>query len=75
MGVPDDVPVNKTDLIVSYNGFEYNWSDAVTAGIVSDYVFGWNCTMQSYTFVDILEPGCCYWMYAYYDCGVTKNEI
>jgi len=68
MGVPSILNVNKTDLICGYGGSDYNWSDAVTAGYVNQYVFGWDRIGQSYVFSDTLIPGDGYWMYATVDC-------
>ncbi len=72
MGVPDDSSVNKINLIVNYGGTDYNWVDAVTAGIVNDVVFGWNSVTQGYEFASTFEPGCSYWIYSYYDCILKK---
>jgi len=72
IGMPDDVPLNKTDIIVNYDGSDYTWDDAVTYGYINGNIFGWDHTGQSYTFSDILEPGYAYWMYAYYDCTLKQ---
>jgi hypothetical protein len=70
LGVPSDVSVDKIDLIVWYNGSEYNWTEATTGGdpILVGFVFGFNRTDQLYEEVDVLDPGRCYWIYAYYEC-------
>jgi hypothetical protein len=56
------------DLLVD----ERIWSDAVTSGIISDYVFGWDRNTQSYIFTDTFEPGESYWIYAYQPCVLKK---
>jgi len=65
ISIPTYQSWNKTNLWVDWGDWWYNWSGAVISGLVSDFVFGWNRLVQSYTFADTLEPGCGYWMYAY----------
>lgn len=72
VGAPISQPINKTELLLSYNGSNYNWSEAVAAGIVNDYIFGWDHSGQSYTFSDVFEPGYCYWMYAFETCTLKR---
>jgi len=72
MGVPHNQSVDKTNITVNYGGTEYSWANAVSGGIISDYVFGWNRNTQSYIFVDTFEPGYSYWMYAYYNCILKR---
>lgn len=72
IGIPFDESVDKSDLIVTHNGTNYNWSDAVAQGLVSDYLFGWDGNAQSYVFADTLEPGHCYWLYAYQECTLRR---
>jgi len=64
VSLPFNQSLDKIDVIVKTNGYFYSWSD----GIVSDFVFGWSRSSQSYTFNDILEPGEGYWLYSYEDC-------
>jgi len=75
VGVPDDQNVGKTDFVIYYNGTEYNWTEAIISGVVNQYIFGWNSAGGGYIFADILEPGCGYWMYAYYSCIILRSEI
>jgi hypothetical protein len=72
VGVPVNQTVNKTDLIISYGGADYNWSDAVNYGYVLQFIYGWNPTVQNYQNSDILEAGKCYWMYAYVACDLKR---
>ena len=60
--------INKTDLIVKYNAADHSWTDAVSDGYVSDFIFGWDRLGQSYTFNSALEPGYGYWIYVYNPC-------
>jgi len=68
VGLPNNIPENKSDILVNYDGIDYSWSDAVSSGIINDNIFGWNDVGQGYTFSDMFEPGYAYWMYTYYDC-------
>jgi len=70
MGMPYDQPVDKTDILVNY----ILWDDAVSGGIINDFVFGWNRNSQSYIFADMFEPGYCYWVYAYQQCTLKKTS-
>ncbi len=72
ISVPYNQSVNKMDIIVEYMGTDYMWADAVTAGIISDYVFGWNRGTQSYNFADTFMPGYSYWLYAYQPCTLKR---
>jgi len=69
MSVPYDQTVNKTDILIN----DMAWNDAVTAGIINGYVFGWDRDGQSYTFADTFIPGYAYWMYAYQECTLKRD--
>jgi hypothetical protein len=81
IGVPVNQTINKTTLIVTYQGVDYNWTQATTNDnptggplIVKD-LFGWKRTVpQGYQMADTLQSGYCYWMYAYYNC-VLKRQL
>ena len=68
MGIPINYSINKTDVIIYYNNSQYNWTEAVLADLVNDYIFGWNRTYHSYEFISTFEPGYSYWLYAYTTC-------
>ncbi len=70
MSLPFNQSVDKTDIIVSYTGTNYSWSDAVTNNIVLNFIYGWNRTNQNYELVDTLEPGYGYWVWAYDNCDL-----
>jgi hypothetical protein len=78
MGIPYDLPVDKNTLIISYNGTDYNWTEAIDPAngpLVDTFIFGWNRggpSGQTYQAVDTLEPGYSYWMYAYYPCILKR---
>ena len=67
VGLPYNAPMLKDSLVLD-DGVEYGWSDAVSAGMISDVLFGWDSVGQSYVFSDGLYPGCAVWLYAFDDC-------
>jgi len=73
-------PINKSDMIVNYNGTDYTWADAISGNnslgspILNDNLFGWNRLGQHYDFCDTFMPGYAYWMYVYYQCTLKKVE-
>lgn len=62
--------IDKTDIIVYYSGTDHTWAQAVSDGVVSDYIFGWNRISQSYAFADELIPGEGYWIFAIQTCDL-----
>ena len=70
VGQPNNQPCDKSDILVYHDGIDYSWSDAVTNGCLSDYIFSWDSITQSYSFGVSLEPGYAYWVYAYYECMI-----
>ena len=77
IGLPNIESLPKEDLIIHYNGVDYNWSDATTNNnptggpIILGYIYNWNRSIpQHYDLVDVLEPGYGYQMYAYYTCSL-----
>jgi hypothetical protein len=74
IGLPNNAPMNKADVMINHEGTDYSWSDAVSNGYISDYIFCWDSLLQSYTFSDIIDPGYGYWFYAYYCCKLKENN-
>ena len=72
VGIPNSLSFDKTDLIVNYDGTDYNWINAVANGYIADNIFGWDRAGQSYSFSSILQNGYCYWLYAYYTCTLKQ---
>jgi hypothetical protein len=70
IGVPISSSVNKvTGLIIRYNDVDYNWTTAVVNHYVLDDIYGWLRTApQQYYIATTLQPGECYWIYAYVNC-------
>jgi hypothetical protein len=74
VGVPIGSSVDKTTgLIVRYNSVNYNWTNAVANGYVLNTIYGWNRTApQQYYITNTLQPGECYWLYAYVNCTLKR---
>ncbi len=75
VGMPQNQSANKIDIIVNYNSSDHTWTEAISDGIVNDYVFGWSRIGQSYSFIDTFEPGYSYWIYAYQPCTLKKTNV
>lgn len=68
-GLPFEYTLNKTDVLVD----DMLWSEAVSSGVINDYVFGWDSTAQTYNFADAFSPGKSYWIYADQQCTLKQN--
>jgi hypothetical protein len=75
LSLPFNQSIGKTALIISYNGTEYTWQQAVDNGTVLGFIYRWNSTTQNYETIDTLHPGHGYWMYAYYNCSLWVQDI
>jgi parallel beta-helix repeat protein len=73
VGLPFEERVDKSDVIIHYDGVDYSWEQAVTNGYISDFIFGWSSDFQSYVFVDVLRPGNAYWIFSYVDCTLKRG--
>jgi uncharacterized repeat protein (TIGR02543 family) len=79
IGVPFEETVAQENLIIQYNGAEYNWSQATTSNnptgspLVLGFLYNWTRTSQAYVLSNTLIPGYGYWMYAYHSCGVRRS--
>lgn len=58
--------IAKTEILVRNNSIEYNWTTAVSEGIILDFFYKWSGSTYSHS--DTLDPGFGYWTWAYYDC-------
>jgi hypothetical protein len=65
IGLPFSENIEKTALSYTVGATSYDWDDAVSNSYVSDFIFGWNRSQQSYNFASTLIPGEAYWCYAY----------
>ncbi len=74
VGVPFGSSISKSSLIVTYLGTDYTWDQAVANGYVVNVIFGWTRTVpQGYFMADTLDPGYCYWIYAYNECTLKRT--
>ena len=71
VSMPFNRSQNKSDIIISYNGTDYTWDQAVGSNIILGVVYNWNRTAQSYNMKEALEPGFAYWMWAYHPCDLV----
>jgi len=75
IGIPYETPVDKENITVYYNEIEYVWQEAADSGIVLQFIYQWDASIQNYgDFAIVLDPGVGYWMYAYYDCKLLRSD-
>jgi hypothetical protein len=72
-GLPFDKTVAKNNLIITYNGTDYTWQQAVDNDIVLGFIYGWIGSTQGYNLIDELLPGNGFWIYAYYSCFLKNG--
>jgi len=73
MGIPYDTALYKYDIYIEYNGMDYTWNQAAyDYGLIVPHLYGWDTTHQHYIPSDTFDPGCGYWMWAYYSCTLKK---
>jgi len=63
-----DTIIDKENLTVNKGGIDYSWNDAVTAGIINNYIYKWDATCQMYNFASSTDPSIGYWIFAYTPC-------
>ena len=76
MSIPFNYPAELSELVVKYNGDDYTWAEAINplnGPIIDPNIFGWDRQYQYYTSDSVLEPGYCYWIYAYQDCRLKRT--
>jgi hypothetical protein len=67
--------VDKTNLIIKYNGSEYSWQEAINQSLILGFIYTWNRINQNYELTDTLAPGEGYWIYAYHDCELSARGV
>jgi len=72
---PFNYSVEKTNLLIKYNGSEWSWQEAVNQSIVLGFIYGWNRTTQNYELINTLNPGDGYWIYAYHNCELLARCV
>jgi len=75
VGMPQNQSVNKINITVNYNSNDHTWAEAISDGIINDYIFGWSRAGQSYSFIDTFEPGYSYWIYACQQCTLKIMNV
>lgn len=65
ISLPLNNTIDKTNFYIYNDSNLTSWDTAVTSGYVSEYLFGWNRTIQSYDFANSITGGEGYWFYAY----------
>jgi len=69
------IPVNETisleRIFIRNNSIDYNWSEAVSKGIIIGTVFEWNTEVQNYLTTGwTFKPAVAYWIWANYPCFI-----
>jgi hypothetical protein len=73
---PINDSINKDVITVNVAGVNYTWADAVSAGYVVGFVYGWNAPSQNYMLSDAFASDHGYWVYAYHSCVLwTSSSI
>ena len=81
ISLPYNKTINKEDILIKYDGNDYNWTEATTGDnptgspIIMYFIYTWLRTPQYYDFTDILQPGYGYWIYAYNNCELWVEGI
>jgi len=75
VSLPFNQSINKTDIIVKYNGYYYTWQEAVANDIILGFIYDWNRYTQNFNLVDSLRPGFGYWIYAYHNCELWAQGL
>jgi hypothetical protein len=74
ISMPFNESVDKSDIMVSYNGSNFTWQQAVDNGTVLNFVYGWNASIQTYYSAITLEPGFGYWMWSNDGCKLLLSS-
>ena len=75
VSLPFKQTIFNSDIFINNGSGNLSWNGAVASGIISNFVFGWNRSFQTYNFADILEPGFGYWIYAFESCELWIKNI
>jgi len=79
IGLPFDESTLNQDLVIHYNGVDYNWTQATTGDnptgepLIIWTLYYWESNGQYYLTSESLIPGYGYWLYAYYDSLLKKG--
>ena len=75
ISIPFNTTIEKINISIFYNNMTYTWNEAVSLGVVNNFIFGWNRIGQYYSFANRLEPGYGYWIYANNNCELRVQNI
>jgi len=76
VSLPFNQTISKANLIIIYEGTEYNWTEAKNAGIIIDTIYQWNrSSPQHYWSTSTLTPGYGYWIFAYHNCTIWATDL
>ncbi len=75
ISLPFNNTVEKEDVVIDFAGEEYTWSDAVTNGYISNFIFDWNRSEQSYSFSTQFKASYGYWLYSYELCELWVENV
>jgi hypothetical protein len=64
IGLPQNMKINKYDMIIVINGTSYSWNEAISLSYVNDFIFYWDSSIQTYGFATMIEPGYAFWLYS-----------
>jgi len=79
ISLPFNHSLDKTSFIINYDGQYYNWTQSTTnlnpkkSSLLNTFIFGWNRSLQTYSFEQYLHPGYGYWLYAYEPCKLWNH--
>ena len=73
IGSPFDTVISKNNVTIELNDTKYSWSEAVNNGFITDVIYLWNATTQSYEISNSFAPGKAYWLYAYQPCEFKRS--
>jgi hypothetical protein len=74
ISIPSVQDFLKSNITISQGETNYSWQQAVSLNLISDYVFGWDRSVQSYYFTSDFQSGDGYWLYATENCSLWIED-
>lgn len=69
--IPVDEIISFERITIRNNSIDYNWTEAISEGIIIGILFEWENEIQNYiTTGENLEPGIAYWIWVNYPCFI-----
>jgi len=72
ISLPCNELTTKNNIRIKYDSIEYDWSTAVSTGIILDSFYSWDTT--GYILDTSLTPGKGYWLWAYHACELIVRS-